>query len=101
MLSLKQHLVESRQTAWLAGSGTGDFVFIEDGFQQFSWRERRVDDESGNETTAAFGFLCENLQCGVQQGGLAGAHRTGHYGETFALKDALQKHLESGAMRVG
>ena len=100
LLRLEKHLVKSRETSRLAGSGAGDFVFIENGFEKFAWRESRVHEECRDEAAAAFGFLRENLQSGVKKSSFSGANGTSDDGETFALQNALEQDFERGAMRV-
>jgi len=93
--------VKRSKTARLARSGAADFVFFEDGLKQLGRSERGIDEERGNEATAAFGFLGEDLQGGVKQSCLAGANWSGDNRETFALQNALKKNFERSAVWVG
>jgi hypothetical protein len=99
-LRLKQHLVERSEPPWFAGGGAGDFVFIKDRFEQLGGRKRGIHQKSGYEPPAAFRFFRKDLQSGVQQGGFAGSDRPSYDSETLALKNALEKDLESCAMRI-
>jgi hypothetical protein len=101
LLRLEKHLMERGEPARLAGGRAANFVFFEDGLEKLGRSERRIDEEGGDETAAAFGFLGEDLQGGVKQSCLAGANWSGDNSETFALQNALKKNFERSAVWVG
>ncbi len=100
LLRLEKHLVKRGETSRLARGGAINFVFLENGFEQFARRERRIDEEGGDEASAAFGFFGENLKSSVKKSCFAGANRASDYGETFALQNTLQKNFERSAVRI-
>ena len=100
LLRLEKHLVKRGQASRLAGGGAINFVFLENGFEQFARRERRIDKEGGDEAAAALGFFGEDLKSSVKKSCFACAHRAGDYGETFALQNTLQKNFERSAVRI-
>jgi hypothetical protein len=100
LLCLKKHLVESGETARLAGRRAVDFIFLENGFEKFGWSKCWVHQERRDETTAAFRFFRENLESGVEESGLASANGASDNGETLALQNTLQKNFKRSAMRV-
>src|SRR4029077_15825699 len=83
-----------------ARGGAINFVFFENGFEQFARRERRIDEEGGDEAAAALGFFGEDLKSSVKESCFSCADRAGDDGKTFALQNALQKNFERSAMRV-
>ena len=101
LLRLEKHLVQRGETARLARGGAINFVFFENSFEQFARSERRIHEEGGDETSAAFGFFGENLKSGMEKSCFSGADRAGNYGETFALQNTLKQNFERSAMRIG